>query len=103
MPPLGGLAIVPPMRINEAEITRLADDVVRALLKQGFVKSKVDDKQLIARVSKLILDNLRAEEALEREAEELAEKLGRQAAGMDQRKLIEGIKARLAKERGFTL
>jgi len=91
------------MRINEAEITRLADDVVRALLKQGFVKSKVDDKQLIARVSKLILDNLRAEEALEREAEELAEKLGRQAAGMDQRKLIEGIKARLAKERGFTL
>jgi len=91
------------MRINEAEITRLADDVVRALLKQGFVKSKVDDKRLIARVSKLILDNLRAEEALEREAEELAEKLGRQAAGMDQRKLIEGIKARLAKERGFTL
>jgi len=91
------------MRINEADITRLADDVVRALLKQGFVKSKVDDKQLIARVSKLILDNLRAEEALEREAEELAEKLGRQAAGMDQRKLIEGIKARLAKERGFTL
>jgi len=91
------------MRINEAEITRLADDVVRALLKQGFVKSNVDDKQLIARVSKLILDNLRAEEALEREAEELAEKLGRQAAGMDQRKLIEGIKARLAKERGFTL
>lgn len=103
MPALGELAIVPPMRINEAEVNRLADDVVRALLKQGFVKSKVDDKQLIARVSKLILDNLRAEEALEREAEQVAEKLGRQALGMDQRKLIEGIKARLAKERGFTL
>ena len=91
------------MRINEAEITRLADVVVQALLKQGRVKTKVDDKQLIARISRIILDNLRAEEALEQEAERLAEKLGRQALGMDQRKIIEGIKARLAKERGFTL
>jgi hypothetical protein len=95
--------IFPPMRINEGEITRLAEVVVRALLQQGWMKAKVDDKQLIARVSKLILDNLRAEEALEREAEQLAEKLSRQAAGMDQRKIVEGIKARLAKERGFTL
>lgn len=91
------------MRINEAEITRLADVVVRALLKQGLVKTKVDEKQLVARVSRIILDNLRAEDALEQEAERLAEKLGRQALGLDQRKIIEGIKARLAKERGFTL
>jgi hypothetical protein len=91
------------MRINEAEISRLADGVVRALLKQGRVKTKVDEKQLIARISRIILDNLRAEEALELEAERLAEKLGRQSLGMDQRKIIDGIKARLAKERGFTL
>ena len=91
------------MRVVETEINRLADVVVRALLKQGFVKAKVDEKQLIARVSRLILDNLRAEEALELEAEQLAQKLGRQALGMDQRKIVEGIKARLAKERGFTL
>ena len=91
------------MRINEAEINRLADVVVRSLLKQGFLKAKVDDKQLIARVARVILDNLLAEDALEQEAEQLAQKLGRQALGMDQRKIIEGIKTRLAKERGFTL
>jgi hypothetical protein len=91
------------MRISEPEVTRLADTVIRGLLKQGFIKAKVDEKQLIARISRLILDNLRAEEALELEAEQLAQKLGRQAMGMDQRKIIEGIKARLAKERGFTL
>ena len=84
------------MRINESEINRLADLVVRALMQQGLMKPKVDEKQLIGRVSKLILDTLRAEEALEREAEQLAEKLGRQAAGMDQRKIIDGIKVRLA-------
>jgi len=103
LPPLGVLAIVPPMRIHETEITGLADVVVRALLKQGFIRPKVDEKQIVARISRLILENLRAEEALELEAEQLAQKLGRQALGMDQRKIIEGIKARLAKERGFTL
>jgi hypothetical protein len=91
------------MRINEGEVARLAETVVRALLKQGFVKAKVEEKQIIGRISRLIVDNLRAEEALELEAEQLAQKLARQAAGMDLRKIVDGIKARLAKERGFTL
>jgi len=91
------------MRIHEAEITRLAEVVVRALLKQGYIKSKVDEKQLITRVSRIIVDNLRAEEALELEAEQLAQKLSSKSLGMDQRKIVEGLKARLAKERGFTL
>jgi hypothetical protein len=91
------------MRISDSEITRVAGVVVRSLLQQGFMKAKVDEKQLVGRVGRLLLDNLRAEEALELEAEQLAQKLGRQALGMDQRKIVEGIKARLAKERGFTL
>lgn len=103
MPALGTAVIVPPMRVNETELLRLADAVIGALLKQGFVKAKVDQKQLVARVGRLLIENLRAEEALEAEAEQVAQKLGRQADGMDLRKLVEGIKARLAKERGFTL
>ncbi len=95
--------IVPPMRINDAALARLAENVVRALVKPGFVKAKVGEKQLVDRIVRLLLDNLRAEEALEREAEQMAHKLGRQALGMDQRKIIDGIKARLAKERGFAL
>ena len=103
MPALNTADIVPPMRVNESELLRLADTVVSALLKQGFVKPKVDQKQLIARVGRLLIENLRAEEALEAEAEAVAQKLGRQADGMDLRKLVDGIKARLARERGFTL
>ena len=60
-------------------------------------------KQLTARVGRLLIENLRAEELLEAEAEAVAQKLGRQADGMDLRRLVDGIKARLAKERGFTL
>jgi hypothetical protein len=91
------------MRVPEVAVARLADEVVRAIVKPGFAVPKVDEKQLAARVSGLLLDNLRAEEALEEEAERMAAKLGRQVMGMDQRKLLDGIKARLAKERGFIL
>lgn len=91
------------MRINDSALNRLAQNVVRGLLKGNFIAPKATEQQLVARVVKVIIDDLRAEEELEREAERMAEKLGRQALGMDQRKLIEGIKARIAKERGFTL
>jgi hypothetical protein len=91
------------MRIPDAAVTRLADDVVRALVKPGFIKPKVPEKQLVERITRLLLENLRAEQDLEEEAEKMAVKLGRQSLGMDQRKLMEGIKARLAKERGFPL
>lgn len=91
------------MRIPEAAISRLADQVVRAITAPGFIVPKVPEKQLVERVARLIIENLRAEQELEEEAERTAAKLGRQALGMDQRKLIEGIKVRLAKERGFIL
>ena len=91
------------MRISETAVNRLAADVVRALLRPGFIRAKADEKRLTERIARLLLDNLRSEESLELEAEQAAQKLGRQALGMDQRKLIEGIKARLARERGFTL
>jgi hypothetical protein len=91
------------VRIPDVAVARLAEDVVRALVKPGFIKPKVTEKQLIERITRLLLDNLRAEQELEDEAEKLAVKLGRQSLGMDQRRLMEGIKARLAKERGFAL
>jgi hypothetical protein len=91
------------MHIPEAAINRLANEVVVGLVQSGFIKPKVGEKQLVDRVARVLLDNLRAEQALEEEAERTAQKLGRQALGMDQKKLIDGIKARLAKERGFIL
>ena len=91
------------VRINEEEIRRLAGAVVSALLKQGFVHPKVSEKDLAERVAGVFRDDLRAEAALEKEAEQLAERHSRQMVGMDHRKVVQGIKARLAKERGFSL
>ena len=51
------------MHIPEAAINRLADEVVRALVPPGFIKPKVAEKQLAARIAQLLFDNLRAEQA----------------------------------------
>ena len=91
------------MRINESELEVLSAAVIAALLKQGFVHAKADEKTLVRRIRKLLVDNLRTEAELEEEAERLADRHAREMAGMDHRKVVLGIKQRLAKERGFTL
>jgi hypothetical protein len=84
------------MRIPEAAISRLADQVVRAITAPGFIVPKVPEKQLVERVARLIIENLRAEQELEEEAERTAAKLGRQA--LEIKRALEGqreVEARL--------
>ena len=91
------------MYVSERQIQRLAETVVGALLDQGFVHLEVSEQEVTERIYQLLLENFRQEEALEAEAEELAKRHARQMVGMDQGKIIQGIKERLAKERGFSL
>jgi hypothetical protein len=89
--------------INEERIEVLVKAIVKALGKQGFVHAKVPERDLVARIHRIFIDNLLEEQALEEEAEKMADKLARHTSGMDQRRIVLGIKQRLAKERGFTL
>ncbi|OFV83992.1 MAG: hypothetical protein A2W26_09110 [Acidobacteria bacterium RBG_16_64_8] len=91
------------MRVDEGRISHLAESVVGTLATRHYFRAKVGEKDLAARVNRIVVDNLKAEQALEEEAERLADQHARRMTGMDQRKIIEGIKARLAKERGFPL
>jgi hypothetical protein len=91
------------VRVNEAEISVLASAVVSALLQQGYVRPRVPDRQVVERVRTLLVDNMRTEQELEEEAEREAEKHARHMVGLDQRTVVQGIKARLAKKRGFQL
>jgi len=91
------------MRVSEREIRFVAGRVVRALIDQGFVHPVASGEEITGRIAKLLLENFQTEQAIEEEAEGLARQHARQMAGMDQRKIIQGIKERLAKERGFTL
>lgn len=47
--------------------------------------------------------NLRAEEDIEAEAARFAESHSRELVGMDRHKVLQLVKERIAKERGFTL
>jgi hypothetical protein len=91
------------MKMRPVEIERLAEGLVRAALKQKFVRAKAPEQRLRHRVAELIAENLRQEQALEAEAEKLAAAHAREMANMDHRRVIQGIKERLARERGFSL
>jgi len=91
------------MRIREGELQSLAAAIIDAVVQQGFVQLKVDPAVVQHRIVDLIARNLEEEQALEEEAEKLAQVHSRQMVGMDQRRIIQGIKERLARERGFTL
>ncbi len=91
------------MRIRECELQTLAGAIVDALLKQGFVHPKCEAHALRQRIVELVAHNLEEERALEEEAERLAQAHARQMTGMDQRRIIQGIMERLARERGFSL
>jgi hypothetical protein len=91
------------MRVREGELQSLATAIVAALQKQGFVHFKRDPMIARQRIVELIASNLEEEQALELEAERLAESHARKMVGMDQHKIIQGIKERLARERNFPL
>lgn len=81
----------------------MATAVVEALQKQGFVHFKREPMLARQRIVELIARNLEEDQALEEEAERLAESHARKMVGMDQRRVIQGIKERLARERNFPL
>jgi hypothetical protein len=54
-------------------------------------------------VERIIQENFRTEEEIQREAERSLAALGASTAGMDRGKLLAGIRERLAKQRGFVL
>jgi hypothetical protein len=91
------------MPLPEGKVHALSAALVDALLKQGFVRPMADPAVLQRRIIEVLAENLEQDRQLEEEAERLAQAHARQMVGMDQRKIIQGIKERLARERGFAL
>jgi len=91
------------MRLRPAEIEQLAVAITAALTAHEFVRATATPAVLARRIAALITRNFDDERALEEEAERLAASHARQMVGMDQRKIVQGIKERLARERGFSL
>lgn len=91
------------MRVREGELQSLASAIVEGLLKQGFVHFKKDRSIARTRIIELIARTIEEEQALEEEAERLADSHARKLVGMDRHRIVQGIKERLARERDFPL
>ena len=91
------------MRLREADIRRIASNVVTRLEKAGLMRLTGSRDALEQRIVGAFKANLRAEEDIEAEAARFAESHSRELVGMDRHKVLQLVKERIAKERGFTL
>ena len=89
--------------LSEGQIDALANHLVHGLIARGAIKSKADEKDLVACVVEMMSANFEEEARLEDEAEKQAETLARQNPGVDATRLRAGIRQRLAEKKGFVL
>jgi hypothetical protein len=88
---------------TDAQLRRIADDLAGELLKGGFLELHGDRAVLRERLFTVLQNDFAQEAALEREADAFADAHRREMIGMDRIKLVDLVKQRLAKERGFVL
>ncbi len=91
------------MRHVESLCSHAAETLVATLSEKDLLRLRTSKQAAIEKVTAALLENFRQEEALEKEAERLAESHLRTAQGLDRHKVIQLIKQRLAEERRFVL
>jgi hypothetical protein len=91
------------MPVREIELRRAAEAVVRVLREKDLIEGGEKPEALAQRVYEAFQKNMRQEAELDAEAERMLKDLARQAVGMDQRKLLQKLKEKLAKDKGFVL
>ena len=97
------------MRPSPAQIQRVAEALVRRLVEAQLLESPAPEDVLRTRFADVLSRNFDEEAEIERQAEAEAEKLVRRGApgvrreDLDQRRVEQLVKQRIAKARGFAL
>jgi hypothetical protein len=93
------------MRLREDQIGRLSEKVLGDLEHDALLTAKQGRGILLGAIRAAIAEDLKLEEALERDAEALLEQTLRAhgGSGIDRHKMLRMIKDRLAKERKIVL
>jgi hypothetical protein len=95
--------LVASMKLRDGEMQRIATSVLTRLEKAGLVRIVSNRAAIEQRIVAALRANLRAEEDIEAEAARFAESHSRELVGMDRHKILQMVKERIAKEKGFTL
>ncbi len=94
------------MRLKDEQIGRLADKVLKDLTAAGLIELKKERGAVLCGIKEAIAADIRAEEALEKDAATLLEQTLRSMGGsadIDRHKMLKMIKEKLAKDRKIVL
>jgi len=93
------------MKLTIEQVEKIADHVLDALKKKGLITLKTGERQAIEKIKDVILADLRAEDGLDREVDEILKTHTGQmdSQRIDYRKMFNMIKGKLARERGIVI
>ncbi len=94
------------MRLKDEQISRLADKVLKDLTSAGLIDLKKERGAVLGGIKDAITADIKAEEALEKDAATLLEQTLRSMGGssdIDRHKMLKMIKEKLAKDRKIVL
>ena len=91
------------MKLRDGEMTRIAASILNRLEKANLLRITSNRAAIEQRIVAGIRANIRAEEDIEAEANKFADAHSREMVGMDRHKVLQLVKERIAKEKGFTL
>ena len=93
------------MRLSIEQVEKISRMVLDKLKEKELIIFKVDEDVVFKKIIELFLKDLKGEDALEREVENIMKQHSNEIDGgrMDYRKMFMMIKNKLAKERGIVL
>jgi len=93
------------MRIHKDQIDHITASVLKGLKEKGLIILKADEERVLERMRQAVVDDMRAEDALDREVEGILNSHMNEmdTGGVDYRKMFRMLKNKLAKERGIIL
>lgn len=91
------------MKLSKEQVEKISALVMERLKDKDLVVFKAAEPKVLERVNEIILANLRAEDSLDKEVEEILKSHSVEGQKIDYRKMFNMVKGKLARERGIIL
>ncbi|MBI2412926.1 MAG: DUF507 family protein [Deltaproteobacteria bacterium] len=91
------------MKLTKEQVEKVSASIIERLKDKDLVIFKAAEPKVLERVNEIILANLRAEDTLDKEVEEILKSHSVEGQKLDYRKMFNMVKGKLARERGIIL
>lgn len=93
------------MRLTKEQVDKISELVLKKLKDRELISFKTEEKKVLEKIRDTMLSDLRAEESLDREVEEILKSHSGaiNAQKADYRKMFNMVKTKLARERGIVI